>query len=170
MSTNKFITFVKPITYFTNVKDVIMDIYKLLIINNMKERILELMSAKSLTAMRFAEIMDVGASSISHILSGRNNPSYDFIVKILNKFPEISSDWLLIGSGDMYKATQSNKEVATPTLELNEGLFRSNESSGPISIQPAPTRTTERKVTKVILLYSDGSFDSFDGDISSLQM
>ncbi len=62
-----------------------------------------LLASEGLSASKFAETVGVQASGISHILSGRNKPGYDLIVKILGNFPDISPDWLLLGEGSMYR-------------------------------------------------------------------
>jgi transcriptional regulator with XRE-family HTH domain len=67
----------------------------------MKERILLLIKAKNFTAAQFADEIGVQKSGVSHILSGRNNPSLDFVQKILTRFPELSSEWLIFGRGPM---------------------------------------------------------------------
>lgn len=68
----------------------------------MKDRILLLLKEKNLSATKFADIIDVQRSSISHILSGRNKPSFDFIEKILNAYPDINAQWLITGRGEMF--------------------------------------------------------------------
>jgi transcriptional regulator with XRE-family HTH domain len=68
----------------------------------MNERIQLILKTKNISASKFADEIGVQRSSISHILSGRNNPSLDFIQKILKRFPDISSDWILTGKGSMY--------------------------------------------------------------------
>ena len=88
----------------------------------MKERILKFLQAENLSSSQFAELIGVQPSSISHIVSGRNNPSLDFILKMLAKYPEIEPDWLLFGSGEMYRSDKvapgvvpgDSKEVLSP--------------------------------------------------------
>lgn len=70
----------------------------------MKDRIAKILREEGMTAAKFAEEIGVQASGISHILSGRNNPSTDFLVKILERFRGINSEWLLLGKGNMYKS------------------------------------------------------------------
>ena len=72
----------------------------------MKERILEFLKAENKSSAQFAEEIGVQPSGISHILSGRNNPSLDFVFKMLEKYPFLSTDWLLFGKGTMYKDTK----------------------------------------------------------------
>ena len=60
----------------------------------MNNRIQLILKTKDISASKFADEIGVQRSSISHILSGRNNPSLDFIQKILKRFPDINSDWI----------------------------------------------------------------------------
>ncbi|MFT3738994.1 MAG: helix-turn-helix transcriptional regulator [Breznakibacter sp.] len=69
----------------------------------MKDRIQRIIARENLTASKFADIIGVQRSSVSHILSGRNNPGLDFLNKILQHFPHISGDWLITGQGSMIK-------------------------------------------------------------------
>ncbi|MDO9257008.1 MAG: helix-turn-helix transcriptional regulator [Bacteroidales bacterium] len=97
----------------------------------MKDRITLLIKAKNLTAAQFADEIGVQKSSISHILSGRNNASLDFIQKILLTYPEVNMDWLMFGKGPIFKHIEtalksSNDESlnAVPTVDLtNVDLF-----------------------------------------------
>lgn len=69
----------------------------------MKERIIEFLRKENKSSANFALEIGVQPSSISHIISGRNNPSLDFIMKMLSKYPDLSADWLLFGKGQMLK-------------------------------------------------------------------
>lgn len=69
----------------------------------MKDRITRIMVSEGLTAAQFADKIGVLRSSISHILSGRNNPSLDFIQKIMQRFPQYNAEWIVAGSGEMMK-------------------------------------------------------------------
>ena len=69
----------------------------------MKDRIARLIKDQALTSQKFAEVMGVQPSNISHILSGRNMPSFDFIRKLLQTYPELNPDWLIMGKGEMYR-------------------------------------------------------------------
>ncbi len=84
----------------------------------MVTRILQILKEENLTASQFADIIDVQRSSMSHILSGRNNPSLDFVHKILKAFPNINTDWLMFGTGTMYNqkiGTDSNVKANSST-------------------------------------------------------
>lgn len=69
----------------------------------MKERILQLLDLEQLTPSKFADIIGVQRSSVSHVISGRNNPSFDFIQKTLKAFPGLNAEWLILGKGTMYE-------------------------------------------------------------------
>jgi len=71
----------------------------------MKNRIAEIIETQKLTSQKFASLIGVVPAAVSHILSGRNNPSMDVIQKILNTFRTINPDWLILGVGAMYRET-----------------------------------------------------------------
>ena len=77
-------------------------------ITSMKEKLLALMQNEGLKPSRLAEMLDVNPAGISHILNGRNKPGFDFLQKILRRFPRISPDWLLLDSGPMYRDTEAS--------------------------------------------------------------
>jgi transcriptional regulator with XRE-family HTH domain len=97
------------------------------------------------SASSFAEKIGVQRSSISHILSGRNKPSLEFILKVLSSFPEVELYWLLNGKG-IFPLPKDNSVKIKPTL--NE----TNESSN-IEI--------DKRIERIVIFYSDGSFKNF---------
>ncbi len=118
-------------------------------------RIKELMEQHELNASSFAEMIGVQRSSISHILSGRNKPSLEFLTKIEAAFDEVSFEWLLKGEED--KARISTRSPS-----------RSEISSGNESVKIPPKHTieqltpnTKEDIVKIVHYYADGSFDSF---------
>ncbi|MCQ2973247.1 MAG: helix-turn-helix transcriptional regulator [Bacteroidales bacterium] len=86
-------------------------------------RIQEIMQSEQLNASAFADMIGVQRSSVSHVVSGRNKASKEFMVKILKTFPNISSDWLFLGIGNMYR-----QEKEAP-------IFNQQESTQPIQGQ-----------------------------------
>jgi transcriptional regulator with XRE-family HTH domain len=69
----------------------------------MKERLLQLLDLEQITPSKFADIIGVQRSSVSHVISGRNKPSYDFLHKTLKAFPGLNASWLMLGEGTMYE-------------------------------------------------------------------
>jgi len=78
---------------------------------SLNERISKVIEYSNLTSSEFADEIDVQRSSISHITSGRNKPSLEFIIKIKSRFPEILWDWLVTGEGEMLKSELPEKET-----------------------------------------------------------
>lgn len=141
----------------------------------MKERIIEFLKAENKSSAQFAEDIGVQPSGISHILSGRNNPSLDFILKMLEKYRYLSTEWLLFGKGTMYKDSKMqslfDQDFTNQELDFSKPVPQSKESviqkdikrkddfqttaSGPVN-----TVTIER----IIWFYSDKSFREFFPD------
>ena len=86
----------------------------------MKERLLEFLKSENKSSAQLAEEIGVQASGISHILSGRNNPSLDFVLKMLEKFKFLSTDWLLFGKGSMYKDPEMQTLFDNISVKNNE--------------------------------------------------
>lgn len=87
----------------------------------MVDRIILILKTQDLSSSQFADEIGVQRSSISHILSGRNNASLEFVTKILKRFPDLNSDWLIFGKGPMYR--DSNNAVSDKlytSLQSNE--------------------------------------------------
>lgn len=70
---------------------------------NMNTRLQQFLSAENLTQAQFADSISVARASISHIIAGRNNPGYDFIINTMKRYPELNIEWLLTGKGKMYR-------------------------------------------------------------------
>ena len=90
----------------------------------MLERILLILKTRNISASQFADEINVQRSSISHILSGRNNPSLELVMKIVKKYPEIDLEWLMMGKGQMIRSERPLAEVlpTVPDLFSNEAL------------------------------------------------
>ncbi len=153
----------------------------------MKQRINDLLDYLQLSSAQFADIIGVQRSSISHILSGRNKPSFDFINKILLKYPKINANWLISGSGLMFLENKESeqkekpnttsdlfsnvsespvkpKENSTFLLEKKSKLPRENASEEPTNIQEKISEITNvNKVKSVILIYEDDTFKILSG-------
>src|SRR5690606_39893922 len=77
---------------------------------SLNERIAEIIEYSKLSASEFADAVEVQRSSISHITSGRNKPSLDFIIKVKNYLPQLEWDWLIKGEGDMLTSDKTAEE------------------------------------------------------------
>lgn len=139
----------------------------------MKERIIQFLSENNLTSTKFADLVGVQRSSISHILSGRNKPSYDFIEKILIAYPDLNAQWLITGKGDMFLNQPSlfNKDESAilTTRESNIQDFMDNSEEKIDSEQDLNFNTKEinksvkisSDIERVIIFYTNGSFKEY---------
>lgn len=102
----------------------------------MINRINLILRAKNITAKQFAEEIGIQPSGMSHIMGGRNNPSLEFVTKVIRRYPEIDANWLLLGKGEMYASGGAMNAEVPPALEPapEPNLF---SMSAPIS-QPDP--------------------------------
>lgn len=87
---------------------------------SLNERISKVIEYSKLSSSEFADEVDVQRSSISHITSGRNKPSLEFIIKIKSRFPEILWDWLVTGDGEMLKSDLPEEESLSEAESLEE--------------------------------------------------
>ena len=142
----------------------------------MKAKFEFLLKNKGLNATSLARMLEIQPSGLSHILSGRNKPSFDLVVKILRIFPDINPDWLLLDSDQIFRSD----DVTAPQLpssraeraeqssvlpfdevanrEVLEGVNGEKNELPPIFTTP---RNPNKKVERVIILYSDRSFESY---------
>ncbi len=83
----------------------------------MNERLQQFLSMENISPSKFAEILGIQRSGISHILSGRNNPSFDFIQRMLANFPNLNAQWLITGRGKPYLDQSSNTTNIMATVD-----------------------------------------------------
>jgi len=191
---------------------------------NEKIRIEKVMQSESMTSGQFAQEIGIQNSTLSHILNNRNNPSLDVMKKILNRFPNINSEWLILGQGPMsrqethsqmptlfgfdeeknsisdtyveknidninsdFSSVEKNEEKSVSKIpyvqgsqknvaiksserfpvesdEINKAISGQliNKQEGKVAMSDNTSRIVDKKVTKIILYYSDNTFQEFD--------
>ncbi|MGB2231292.1 MAG: helix-turn-helix domain-containing protein [Flavobacteriaceae bacterium] len=108
------------------------------------------------SASSFSEKIDVQRSSISHIISGRNKPSLDFILKILNTYPDISLYWLLNGTGKMlgnknvFDGFPNPKPLNSPVGDVYKNQKKSLSAS-----------KNNKEIDRIVIFFSDGTFKNY---------
>ncbi len=133
----------------------------------MDEKLRILMQNENLTASRLAEILEVKPAAISHILSGRNKPSFELLCKIVNRFPQINPYWLL---GDAEEMRNQNVPISTEEKEASSSgtLFdmsgkqsdKSDNSDISQNVRSATTPQFGRSdIEKIIIIYEDQTFE-----------
>lgn len=106
------------------------------------------------SASSFAEKVGVQRSSISHILSGRNKPSLDFVLKVLSSYPEVELYWLMNGKGEFPK-----KEKKEPSISTSESTIQSTPKSENL---PSISKTDDKAIERIVIFYKDGTFKNFE--------
>ena len=104
----------------------------------MVDRINLILKAKNLTSRQFAEEIGIQPSGMSHILSGRNRPSLDFVMKVINRYPEIDIKWLTLGEGEMYASPYSMPVTDAP---LSPSFSPSKPATPATTAPVAPTHS-----------------------------
>jgi len=112
-----------------------------------------------ISAAVLAEKIDVQRSSISHILSGRNKPSLDFVLKILKVYPEVELYWLLNGVGQFPKST--NEVISAPTLFSEKGEGDKNKGNEKEESPPVIPTTNNNLIERIVIFYKNGSFKNY---------
>ena len=138
----------------------------------MNEKLRILMQRENLTASKLSEILEVKPAAISHILSGRNKPSFELLCKLVNRFPQINPYWLMGDAEEMYHSTSSStattSAAATTHASLSGTLFdvasEKNSIEEKSNIQDdaviAPISTLVRSdIDKIIIVYRDQTFE-----------
>ncbi len=110
---------------------------------NLNERISKVIEYSELSPSEFAELIEVQRSNISHITSGRNKPSLDFLIKIKEKFPDLDWDWLINGSGEMLidKAAVSPSSLNATSLPDLFSLINDDDFGKAPSSKITPNET-----------------------------
>lgn len=127
-----------------------------------KDRIHSLMVSKNLSSAQLADTIGVQRSSISHILSGRNKPSIDFIQKLLQAFNDIDSTWLITGTSAL------NSDILSPKNDSHD-LFNQEFSQNPVNSTEkieisdsqrfdVAARSTDKEIDKIVVFYTDKTF------------
>lgn len=138
--------------------------------DEMKDRIAHIIRAKNLTAAEFADRLGIQPSNVSHLLSGRNNPSLDFVRKLKETFPEYNLDWIIFGMGPMTvsepfvvtsppaetHAVESKEPEDTPNPSVESHSFSENRS---VLLEESPISSLQSGLKQLILVYPDNTFE-----------
>ena len=137
-------------------------------LDKMQERFKQLLEEKKLTATRFAALIKVNASAMSHILNGRSKPGFDVLDKIAQAFPDVNLNWLISGKGSLYN-NSSAREYTPEKATVSSTPPEKKELPSPVSsvknreeTQAMPIALTNKKIKRIILFFEDGSFEDYE--------
>ena len=148
----------------------------------MQDRLKQFLAMENLTPARFAEVMGIQRSGISHLLAGRNKPSFEFIQKMMTAYPDLNIEWLILGKGRPYKSDAKQPSLPAETLLLTDfpeeetpsetDLFSDYQNFEPQkeANQPAenpkmaaetiaPLPKSNKRISRIIVFYNDGTYE-----------
>ncbi|MGN1220463.1 MAG: helix-turn-helix transcriptional regulator [Candidatus Cryptobacteroides sp.] len=154
----------------------------------MNNRLQQFLAAENISRSQFADTINVARASVSHILAGRNKPGWDFITSMMKHYPNLNIEWLLNGTGKMYK-TASDVKVSQEKEEdesIQDNLFSFGSpvqekpvhprredkipatgadsaeiprpQEGKIPVSPLQVIDNQRKISKIVVFYDDNTF------------
>lgn len=144
----------------------------------MNTRLQQFLAAENISQAQLADSLNVARAGVSHILAGRNKPSYDFLTALMSRYPKLNLEWLMFGKGKMYKeAEESAPPVPQPEQPHENDLLFSDEEMADdydamdeisrnfrilneikASANTSQVAAKQRNVKKIIILFDDGSF------------
>lgn len=135
----------------------------------MIERILALLKDKNLTPSQFADEIGIQRSGMSHLISGRNKPSLEFIMKVLNRFPDVKPEYLLFGNMDEGKNKSGVSQGAEQVSPQGQATLFDQPEEAESRLEPRTLRQvrkekTMRKIERIVVFYDDRTFMSYDPD------
>ncbi|PCI33269.1 MAG: transcriptional regulator [Flavobacteriaceae bacterium] len=137
-------------------------------INNQEfsERLRKLLSYYDISAASLAEMLGIQRSTISHLLSGRNKPSLDFVLKILKHYPEVELYWLINGQGAFPKLKTSEKDEAPiPNITKQQTIsFETDTDDSQPVTNPLKISKNSKEIDRIVIFYTDGSFTHYNSD------
>ena len=129
----------------------------------MNVRLQQFLSAENLTQSQFADSMGVARANISHILSGRNKPGFEFIENLARHYPALNIEWFITGKGRMYKGAIQQSEAPSQVESKQPELFAEEQEN--IDIFPLDTEVQppvkEKVINKIMVFYTDGTFEEY---------
>jgi len=129
------------------------------------KRLQDILNYYGISATDFSNLISVNRSTISHLLSGRNKPSLDFVMKVLEKFPEVELYWILNGKGSFPSEKIKGSPISisdekTPKSDTSIKTIGKNQNQTPIPVKIAKSLNDD-EIERIIIFYKDGSFKSF---------
>ena len=139
-----------------------------------KQRVLAVMDQEQLSDAQFAESIGISRGAVSQIKSGRSYPSLDVALKILDRFPYLNPDWLLLGKGEMRRPDTDSMAQPAVTDENPNNLPQDLENRTHVGANTPQNNVQQavverivykdvptKSISKIVVFYSDNTFDTF---------
>jgi len=119
------------------------------------KRLQKILEYYGVSATAFSEEINFNRSTISHLLSGRNKPSLEFVMKVLQKYPEVELYWLLNGKGEF----PSEKKLTSPPIsELQNNTTKETVAT----VLEKSSQNSNKTIDRIVIFYNDGSFKAYE--------
>ncbi|MCE7064764.1 helix-turn-helix transcriptional regulator [Dyadobacter sp. CY326] len=136
---------------------------------DLNDKIKQILADKHISPSLFADEVGIQRSSMSHILAGRNKPSLDIVQKIVKRYPELGTNWILDDEDVPMSAmpSESNSAIQYPSMRGTKNnaaqsvVINAKTEVEPKNVAIKNEQAPERKVDKVLIFYSDGTFEEF---------
>lgn len=122
------------------------------------ERLEKILAHYQLSASAFADALGIQRSGVSHLLSGRNKPSLDFVLKLLHTYPEVDLQWLMNGKGEFPKSKHQSDDLFSESSPNNQTTSTKSERS--LAAQPS-VESTQKSIKEIVVFYTDGTFSCY---------
>lgn len=138
--------------------------------SDFSKRLQHILDYYGLSATSFSEQLSFNRSTISHLLSGRNKPSLEFVMKVLKAYPEVELYWLLNGKGSFPAISENNTQVSfNHVSEENErrDANKTHTEKSDISENSVFQKISEKKsntvaIDRIVVFYKDGTFKEYN--------
>lgn len=107
------------------------------------------MKVNNLSAAQMAEEMGIQRSNVSHILSGRNKPGFDFLSKLLIRYPKVNAHWLITGKSQRVEESVPVEKVEEKEIELPDEKVETDRDN------------EKEEIERVMIFYRNGTFKTF---------
>jgi transcriptional regulator with XRE-family HTH domain len=127
---------------------------------NERDRVLQVMQSEGMNAKQFCQEVGISQGTLSNIMGGRNKPSLDVMQAILRRFRAVSCDWLIMGVGTMY-VSGAREEGMLPLFDDTQAE-EAVASTANVMVEekkPMMAVAASRTVSKIMVFYSDGTFE-----------
>lgn len=136
------------------------------------DRLRLVMNRHQVNSTQLAHKLGIQPSGVSHLLSGRNKPSLDFLQKLVAEFDDIDLNWLVAGT----KFERSNAKETTPPITnvINPVVLHSDQNDTDVNLTKPSTSAQQvvesgmktavkdgKKIDRIVLFYSDGTFETY---------
>jgi len=124
-------------------------------ISDFAKRLQKILDYYGVTATAFSEEINFNRSTISHLLSGRNKPSLEFVMKVLQKYPEVELYWLLNGKGEF---PSEKKSTSPPIIKPQNNSAKETETT----FLEKSSQNIDKRIERIVIFYKDGSFKAYE--------